>query len=327
MRTLKLALLGTGIAARQLYWPELLRLKKRIEVVACCNRTKAKAQAFAADCNIGLVTDTAEELFALPHVDAVLISLPIAAQPKYVLKALKAGKHVLSEKPMAPSLAAGRALIKAAKPYRKRGLKWLVGENYAYLPQVIQGEAWLAEGALGDVRVAEVRQMNIASEANPYVQTAWRKDNSFVGGFVVDAGVHLAHILRRYLGYPTELKSLSAAFNPSLKPLDTALGVMRFKSGAVGSWISCYAAAGGEAPQLVLRGSRADLEIHRDKAVLRAHVGSARTYHMPHDSFYGQFLNFADAVTEGAPLAYSPEEALADLALMQSLVQDRLQKP
>jgi hypothetical protein len=82
MRTLKLALLGTGIAARQLYWPELLRLKKRIEVVACCNRTKAKAQAFAADCNIGLVTDTAEELFALPHVDAVLISLPIAAQPK-----------------------------------------------------------------------------------------------------------------------------------------------------------------------------------------------------------------------------------------------------
>ena len=326
-KPLRLALLGTGIAARKLYWPELQRLSKRIQVVACCNRTKSKAQAFARDCNIGLVTDTAEELFALPNVDAVLISLPIADQPRYVLKALKAGKHVLSEKPMAPNLAAGRALVKAAKPYQKRGLKWLVGENYAYLPQVIQGEAWLAEGALGDVRLVEVRQLGIARDDNPYVQTAWRRDPRFVGGFVVDAGVHLAHIVRRYLGYPVELKSLNAQFNPSLKPLDTSLGVLRFGSGAVGSWISCFAAEGGHAPMLSLRGSRADLHIHRDHAVLAAHVGKPRIYKAPHDSFYGQFLNFADAVTTNAPLAYRPDEALADLALMQSLVQGRLQRP
>lgn len=327
MKPLRLAMLGTGIAARQLYWPELARLKKRIEVVACCNRTKSKAQNFADDCNIGLVTDTAEELFALPHVDAVLISLPIDQQPKYVLGALKAGKHVLSEKPMAPDLAAGRALLKAAKPYTKRGLKWMVGENYAFLPQVIQGEAWLAEGALGDVRVVEARQMGISRLDNPYVQTAWRQQPRFVGGFVVDAGVHIAHIVRRYMGLPVQLKSLNAGFNPALKPIDSTLGVLRFSSGAVGSWISCFSAEGGDTPMVALRGSRADLEIYRDRAVLRSHVGKPRVYRMPHDSFYGQFLSFADAVTQGRPLAYSPAEALADLSLMQSLVQDRLQKP
>lgn len=320
-------MLGTGIAARQLYWPELQRLNKRIQVVACCNRTKSKAQAFAADCNIGLVTDTAEELFALPNVDAVLISLPIADQPRYVLKALKAGKHVLSEKPMAPSLAAGRALVKAAKPYQKRGLKWMVGENYAFLPQVIQAEAWLAEGALGDVRVVEVRQMSIAREDNPYVQTLWRLDPRFVGGFVMDAGVHLAHIVRRYMGFPVELKSLNASFNPMLQPIDSTLGVLRFRSGAVGSWISCFSAQGGHAPMITLRGSRADLEIHRDHAVLLAHVGKPRTYKAPHDSFYGQFHHFADVVNAGARLAYTPADALADLAFMQSLVQGRLQRP
>ncbi len=326
MRPLRLALLGTGLAARKLYWPALAGLGRSIQLVAVCNRSKAKAQAFARDTNTALVVDTAEELFALPGVDAVLISLPIDQQPRYVLKALKAGKHVLSEKPIAPSLAAGRALLKAAAPYQRKGLVWLVGENFHFMPAVAQAQRWLEEGALGDLRLVEARQCTFMDESNPYYHTAWRTSPKFKGGFVVDGGVHIANIVRRLLGLPVELKSLTAQFSPSLPPLDSCLGVMRFRSGALGTWTSCFASSGG-GPMLALRGSRADLEIHWDHAILKAHVGRSRRYQAPHDSFTGQFLHFARACRGLEPLAFSPREALADLAFMQGLVEGRLLRP
>lgn len=326
MRPLRLGLLGTGLAARKLYWPALAGMPKLIQLVAVCNRTKSKAQAFARDTNTPLVVDTAEELFSLPHLDAVVISLPIDQQPRHVLKALQAGKHVLSEKPVAPNLAAGRALLKAAAPYQRKGLQWLVGENFHFMPHVAQAQAWLEEGALGDVRVAEARQTTFMDEGNPYYHTAWRTDPRFVGGFVVDGGVHIANIVRRLLGLPVELKSLNARFSPSLPPLDTCVAALRFRSGAVGLWLSCYAMQGG-GPMVALRGSRADLEIHWDHAVLKAHVGRSRVYRAPHGSFEGQFRHFARACRGLEPLAFTPREALADLAFMQGLVQGKLLKP
>jgi predicted dehydrogenase len=326
MPPLRLGLLGTGLAARQLYWPALSGMSKQIQLVAVCNRTKPKAQAFARDTNTPLVVDTAEELFSLPRLDAVLISLPIAQQPRYILKALKAGKHVLSEKPVAPNLAAGRALLKAAAPYQRKGLKWLVGENFHFMAQVDQAQAWLEEGALGDVRVVEARQCTFMDEGNPYYHTAWRTDPRFVGGFVVDGGVHIANIVRRLMGLPVELKSLRAQFSPSLPPLDSCLAVLRFRSGAVGTWLSCFSMQGG-GPMVALRGSRADLEIHWDHAILKAHVGRSRSYRAPHGSFQGQFRHFARTCQGLEPLAFSPREALADLAFMQGLVQGKLLKP
>src|SRR5688572_26646067 len=114
MAKLRLGMIGTGVAAQRLYLPAFQRLGRKLELVACTNRTRKKAEAYATLAGIPKVVDSAAELLGLPEVDAVLISLPIDAQPEMVLAALKAGKPVLSEKPIAPSLAAGRKLVKAA---------------------------------------------------------------------------------------------------------------------------------------------------------------------------------------------------------------------
>ena len=97
MRPLRLGILGTGIAANKLYLPQLKKLGREIEVVACANRTRTKAVAFAKAAGVPLVLDSGEDLLAQPQVEAVVISLPIELQPAWVLRALKAGKHVLSE--------------------------------------------------------------------------------------------------------------------------------------------------------------------------------------------------------------------------------------
>lgn len=326
MKTLRLGLLGTGIAARKLYWPALKGMRNKVRIVACANRTRSKAEAFAADAGIPKVVADAEALFALPEVDAVLISLPIESQPRYVIQALKRGKAVLSEKPMAPSLAAGRRLLESARPFAKKGPAWMVAENYCFMPAVAWTEELLSRGALGDLRLVEIRQSGWTDEANPYFHTAWRRQPRFVGGFVFDAGVHLAHLVRRFFGIPTELRGLTASFNPSLQPIDTALAVLRFSSGAVGTWMSCFSnAAGG--PMLALRGSRATLELYWDRAVLKSRQGRERVFRSTEDSYALQFSHFADAVLQGRRPAYTPQEALADLALMESVVRGRILKP
>lgn len=322
-KTLRLGLVGTGIAARRLYWPALKKLKGKVELVAVANRTRSKAEAFARDHGVPLVAADAKALFALPGIDAVMLSLPIDQQPKLVLQALRAGKPVLSEKPVAGDIKQGRALVKAAAKFRR---PWLVGENYRFMAHAHKAEAWLAAGKLGDLRRVEVRQGNILDTRVPYYHTAWRRDARFVGGFVLDAGVHLAHLLRRWLGMPREIQSLSAGFNPSLKPIDTTVAVLRFKSGVLGSWTSCFSSTVG-GPAISLRGSKADLELYHQHCVLKPHGKAAVEYHAPDIGFEGQFLHFADVVLRGAPLAYQPAEALADLALMQGIVQGRVLRP
>jgi predicted dehydrogenase len=326
LRPLRLGLLGTGIAARKLYWPALRGLQKQVQLWACANRTRAKAEAFARDTGTPVVLDTAEALFARPELDAVLISLPIDQQPRYVLKALEAGKHVLSEKPVAPNLAAGRRLLKAAQPWLKRGCIWMVGENYRFMPHVRTAETWLADGALGDVRLVEVRQVSLLTPENPYYHTAWRRNPAFVGGFVVDAGIHLAALLRHFLGAPTAIHSLRASFNPSLKPYDTTVAVLRFRHGAVGTWTSAFSTQ-GKGPRLILRGSRADLTLHGDHAVLEPHHGRPRRTPKRGLGFREQFLHFAACVRERRAPCYGPAEALTDLAVMQGVVEGTVLKP
>jgi predicted dehydrogenase len=325
-RPLRLGLLGTGLAARKLYWPALRQLIGRVDLVAVANRTRAKAEAFARDTDTPYVAADARELFRLPQVDAVMISLPIEQQPRYVLQALKAGKHVISEKPVAGSVADAKALLKAAAPWQRRGLKWMVGENFAFMDHVLAAEQWLSAGRVGDLRLVEARQCNHLDASNPYFHTAWRRKPRFVGGFVLDAGVHISHLLRRYFGLPTELKSLQALFNPATPPLDTALAVLRLRGGALASWISCFnhAVAG---PMLTVRGTKATLELHHEHAVLRPHSGRPTTVKAKGIGFESQFLHFADAVLKHRPLAYSPREAVADLALMQGIVQGKLIQP
>lgn len=326
MRPLQLGILGTGLAARKLYWPALQALRREVRVAAVCNRSPAKARAFARLTGTAQVAPTPAALFARPDVEAVLVSLPIHAQPRYVLQALRAGKHVLSEKPVAPSLAAGRALLKAAAPHQRRGLLWLVGENFRFMPQVARAQRWLEDGALGDLRLVEARQCTFMDASNPYFHTAWRTRPRFTGGFVVDGGVHIADIVRRLLGLPVGLKSLRAQFNPALPPLDTCLAVLRFRNGAVGTWTSCFSASGG-GPMVALRGSKADCEIHWGHAELKPHGRKPRVFRAKTGSFEAQFRHFARAVRGLEPLAFSPREALADLAFMQGLVQGRPLKP
>jgi predicted dehydrogenase len=312
---LRLGLLGTGIAAHKLYLPAFARLGDRIEVVACAGRHRENAERYARLARIPRVVNGARELFAMPELDAVFISLPIDLQPRFVLQALVAGKAVMSEKPVAHNPGAGRRLVTAAARFSP---PWLIAENYAFLPEVARLERWLQRGRLGDVRLVEARQTAWMDRRNPYVDTAWRARPRHIGGFVLDGGVHVAHVVRRVFGMPVELKCLTAAFEEALPPIDTAVAVLRFAGGALGTWTSCFTAR-DHGPLVRVLGSKANAELHHDRAVLRAAGGRETVFRSGVDSYEAELRHFADVVLDGAPLAVTPADALADLMLIAAV--------
>ena len=81
-----------------------------------------------------------DALFADPDVDAVLLVLPIPMMPAAVESALRAGKHVLSEKPAAPNLDAALHLLTLLHTLGPRAPAWIVLENWAcvFLPSILR---------------------------------------------------------------------------------------------------------------------------------------------------------------------------------------------
>lgn len=122
--------------------------------------------------------DPSTDLYALlarQDIHAVAIVLPISVQPSVVLQALAAGKHVLSEKPVAKDVASAIQLIKEYEAtYAPRGLVWRVAENFEAEPVYRKAGELLAEGKIGDLAFFNLSTVNPLDESSKWYKTPWR---------------------------------------------------------------------------------------------------------------------------------------------------------
>lgn len=116
-----------------------------------------------------------DALLARADIDAVLVVLPITLQPSIVLKALAAGKHVLSEKPVAPDVESGRKLIAEYNAtYKPKGLVWRVAENWELEPGYHAAAKAIRDGKIGKVNSFNVRVVGYVAKDSKYYKTPWR---------------------------------------------------------------------------------------------------------------------------------------------------------
>ena len=149
--------------------------------------------------------DGLEELLKRDDIHAVIIALPIPKQPEIVEKALRAGKHVLSEKPIGPDVASAKKLVEMYESeFKNKGqnLEWRVAENFAHEPSVIRASELIksGKGALGEVLYYDVKVVNHVQAGSKYHATEWRTVPQYQGGFLLDGGVHAVAALRVVLG-------------------------------------------------------------------------------------------------------------------------------
>lgn len=116
-----------------------------------------------------------DALLARSDITAVVIALPISAQPAIVIKCLAAGKHVLSEKPVAPDVKQGLDLIKTYNSeYKSKGLVWRVAENFEAEPGYRAAGAAIAAGKIGKVMFFKAVVLNSVDKESKWYKTPWR---------------------------------------------------------------------------------------------------------------------------------------------------------
>src|SRR5690606_36453505 len=95
--TLRLGIIGTGLAVEKLHWPALKRMTDRYRVVAFCDIERSHAEHFASYSGASMddYTPDHHDLLGRADVDVVLISLPISLNYPVTKDALEAGKHVI----------------------------------------------------------------------------------------------------------------------------------------------------------------------------------------------------------------------------------------
>jgi predicted dehydrogenase len=326
MPPIRLALLGSGIFAREEHLRALKGLEEQFEVVAIYSRSQAKAEALAKTLPQPVdVYDDLAPLLARSDVDAVDIVLPIAVQPAVVEAALRAGKHVLSEKPMAPDVATGQRLLQtAAELTRASGKVWMVAENYRYEDAFRAAGLAVRESVIGrPVQFFWNTYLNISTQ-DKYYQTTWRRDNSFPGGFLLDGGVHQMAALRTIMGEVESLSAFVTQVREDLPPADSLSATLRFASGAFGVFTKTFAAEGPWDSFAHVIGDRGALRVNTGLLEVTA-GGLTTSQSFEIDNVQAELADFARVLQAGQPLRSTPAEALQDVAVLEAMFESARQ--
>ena len=146
-RVLGWGLLGTARINRMLIPP--LRVSVGNRLLAVASREAAKAAAYAKEWGIERAHGSYEALLSDPAIDAVYIPLPNHLHAEWAIRAARAGKHVLCEKPLALNVAEVDAMEKAA---RESGVVLAEAFMYRHHPQTLKVKELVDGGAIGAVR-------------------------------------------------------------------------------------------------------------------------------------------------------------------------------
>lgn len=183
------AILGGGIFAREEHKPAV-ESSPHLTLKAVWSRSLQSAKSLEVDeTKVDLYSEdqdsakTLKELLTRDDIQAVIIALPISSQPAYISQVLDAGKHVLSEKPIAPTIKKALELMDVDK-FSKTS--WAIAENFRYLPSYSQAASLIL--TLGRILTFSLRTQFMITPGGKYFETPWRKQPSHPGGFLLDGG-------------------------------------------------------------------------------------------------------------------------------------------
>ncbi|KAK4107837.1 oxidoreductase-like protein [Canariomyces notabilis] len=337
-----IALLGAGIFAKGEHLPAI-EACPTLSLKAVYSRSQKSAEALAAaskdPSSVSVYYDSPatenkslDDLLAREDISAVVIALPILNQPGVVKKALKAGKHVLSEKPIADDIKGAQDLLAFYDALGANKPLWAVAENFRYM-ESLQYAAERVTEIGGSLTTFRLQRYGAMSPDNKYLNTEWRKTPSHQGGFLLDGGVHFVAALRLLLSAAgDEVKQLvgfSTLLDKALPPVDTVHAVALTKGGKSGMVAMSFGTEfkSGLEVEIVTTNGSVVWEPTKVKTVSRKAEGSSekvdKIEEFPYDSAVKpEVAAFAKAIEAKAvdPLQ-TPVEALGDLEILQRLLE------
>ncbi len=235
----RIAMLGTGFIA-DFYITALHGLRKRDQVVLAYSTTPERAKPFAEKHGIPHWTNDLEEAVNHPDVDIVCIALRNHQHLEAAIAAAKAGKAVMSTKPLART---GEEAWKMLKAVEEAGVFHGYLEDLVYTPKNLKANAAVRRGAIGRVLWAKSRE----THPGPHSPWFWNMELAG-GGALVDLGCHCIEISRNFIGKDVRPVEVMCWADTQVKPIeaeDHAIGLVKYANGAIGQFEVSWAFRGG----------------------------------------------------------------------------------
>ena len=229
-------------------------------LVVCADSVPGRAQTFAGD--FGLRARAWQDILADPAIDAVTVCAPSGLHAALGVQALRAGKHVVVEKPMDVSLAACDALIAAQ---RETGgcLAVISQHRFDRASRVVR--AALNDGLLGDLLLVDAHIPWYRTQEY-YDSGDWRGTWAMDGGgCLMNQGVHTADLLRWLAGPVASVYAQArTAAHVRLEVEDALTATLTLANGAIGTLVASTAAYPGFPARLALHGTQGSAIIEGD---------------------------------------------------------------
>ena len=224
MKEIQIGIIGTGnIAAK---FARACALTPGVCAAGVCSRSAQNGARFAAEHGIGRVYPSAAEMAAAEGIDLIYVATPHAAHFENCMTALRAGKPVLCEKPMAMHSAEAKALFAEA---HARGVFLMEGMWTRFLPNSIRAREWIGSGRIGAVRFIDGMFSCGMDPAHPVPRLI---EPALGGGALLDIGVYTIEMASWYAGAePVEWSSLCTPYSPGVDALTAVL--LRYPGGAL----------------------------------------------------------------------------------------------
>lgn len=221
MRKIRWGVIGTADIARG-QTIRGMQLAENCELTAIAGRKLEKAEEFQKEFGFQKAYEGYEALLADPEIEAVYIPLPNHLHAEWSIRALKAGKHVLCEKPLAPTEAEAERMFRAAE---ENGVFLMEAFAYLHNPLVAAVKAELDVGAVGEVRYID---SSFIAGRRPDTDIRLRKE--CFGGALYDLGCYPVSMILWMTGRdPAEVRG-AARFSEKGVDLET-LALMTFDGG------------------------------------------------------------------------------------------------
>lgn len=227
MRKVKWGVLGTAYIFER-DTAEGMKQAENCELYAIAGRSMEKAESFREKYGFQKAYGSYGELLADPDVEAVYIPLPNTMHYEWTLKALRAKKHVLCEKPIAPTARETQKMFETA---RENGVYLMEAFAYQHSPYI----AALCE-EIGKGTIGEVRYMEAALITSDYVSGNIRMRRETLGGCTYDLGVYCSSLILRVLHKEPEKIQAVSTFSPEGIDLYTTV-LMEYDNGAKANFV------------------------------------------------------------------------------------------
>jgi predicted dehydrogenase len=322
-RKLGWAIVGLGNLAINQILPAFAKCEKS-KVVALVSGHPDKAQKLAARYGVSAKSiynyQNYDTLRDNPEVDVIYVVLPNSMHPEYTIRGHQAGKHVLSEKPMATSVSDCEAMIAAA---RSAGKKLMVAYRCRYEPFNTEMIRMAREQELGPVKVVVADHgFNIGDP------TQWRLKKALAGGgSLMDIGIYSLQAARYITGEaPTEINALlySTPGDVRFQEVEETINFqLRFPSGALANCTSSYGYAGQNRYRVIATKGWFELEPATSYTGLRMKIrrnGATEDRDLPQrDHFALEMDHMSECVMENKDPLTPGEEGLRDMRLMAAI--------